>query len=119
MNNLEVANPAPHSEAWVGFAALSFGASIFAMGVGIFYLPVDAWMRGYLAMGSLLVVSSAITLSKTIRDQFEAKRLTNRVDLARVERLLSEYDPFRSRAPEVAAAASHAGAIPPPAPFQG
>ncbi|MGD9753075.1 MAG: hypothetical protein AB7W59_18945 [Acidimicrobiia bacterium] len=41
-------------------------------------------------------MSSTITLSKTRRDQFEAKRLTRRVDQARVERLVTEFDPYRT-----------------------
>lgn len=95
MSTIELATPAPHSDAWVGFASLSFLVSMLAMGIGIVYLPLDGWIRGYLAMGTLLSVSSAITLAKTIRDQFEAKRLTKRVDQARVERLVTEYDPYR------------------------
>lgn len=77
-------------------AALSFGISVVAMLVGIAYLPVTAWMRGFLALGLLYVVTSSLTLAKTIRDQHETSDIVSRVDQARLEKLLAEHDPFRA-----------------------
>jgi len=41
------------------------------------------------------MVSSAFTLAKVIRDQFESARVHQRIDEARVEKLMAEHDPFR------------------------
>jgi hypothetical protein len=76
-------------------AALSFGISLVATVVGIVYLPVDPWMRGFLALGVLYVVTSCFTLAKTIRDQQESSDIVSRVDQARLEKLLADHDPFR------------------------
>jgi hypothetical protein len=61
-------------------------------GLGIFYLPLDWWSRGYLAMGVLMLIQSCVTMSKTARDQHEAARLVNSIEDARAERLLMEVD---------------------------
>ena len=75
-------------------AGLSFAVAFLAVGTGIAYLPVDRWVRGFLAIGLLYVVTSSFTLAKCVRDQQEALAVTTRVDQARLDRLLSEHDPF-------------------------
>lgn len=87
--------PSNHTAAWVAQTWLSFIVSISATGIGIFFLPADAWLKGYLGMGLLFSVGSTVSLSKTIRDQEEAKRMLSRIDEAKLERLLAEYDPFK------------------------
>jgi hypothetical protein len=57
---------------------------------GILYLPVDIWMKGYLAMGVVMLVQTYVTLTKTQRDIHEAARLVNRIEDARTERLQME-----------------------------
>ena len=86
-----------HTSAWIAQTWISFIISLSATTLGIVYLPVDGWVRGYLGMGVLFSVGSTISLSKTIRDVEESKRLTSRVDEAKLERLLAEYDPFKSK----------------------
>lgn len=83
-------NPLPHSSAWVSFTYVSFAAAAFMVGLGIFFLQLDWWSKGYLAMGVIMLVQSCITLTKTIRDQHEAEKLVNRIEDARTERLLME-----------------------------
>jgi hypothetical protein len=83
-------NAMPHSPAWVSFTYASFAGSLSMVALGIFYLPLDWWSRGYLAMGVLMLIQSCITMSKTVRDQHEAARLVNRIEDARAERLLME-----------------------------
>jgi len=75
-------------------AAVSFGVALVAVGTGIAYLPVDAWVRGFLAIGTLFLVSSCFTLAKCVRDQQEASTVRVRVDEARLEKLMAEHDPF-------------------------
>ena len=45
----------------LGRVPLAFGT----MGVGIVFLPVDGWTRGFLAMGQLFTVNACFTLAKT------------------------------------------------------
>lgn len=79
-------------------SAISFGIATIAVIIGVAYLPVDAWVRGFLALGMLYTVTSAFTLAKCIRDRQETSYVSNRVDQARLDKLLSEHDPFRSDA---------------------
>jgi hypothetical protein len=75
-------------------SAVAFGAALLAVVLGIIYLPVDTWMRSFLAVGTLFLVSSTFTLAKVVRDAQEASALTSRIDQARVDRILAEHDPF-------------------------
>jgi hypothetical protein len=76
------------SPGWVLFTYLSFATSLLMVGIGIVLLPIDLSMRGYLAIGVLMVVQASITLTKTQRDAAENARLVNRVEVARTEQLL-------------------------------
>ncbi|MGK5636998.1 YiaA/YiaB family inner membrane protein [Streptomyces sp. URMC 126] len=85
----------PTTTAFYIQAALSFGLSLVALTVGIVKLPVGAWERGFLALGLVFVVSSAFTLAKCVRDRQEVDEITNRVDKARIDKLLIEQDAFK------------------------
>ncbi len=76
-------------------AMISFGTSLGAVGVGIAYLPVGPWIRAFLALGLLFVVTSSFTLAKCVRDQQESTTVVNRVDQARLDKLLADHDPFK------------------------
>jgi len=84
-----------HSTGWVVQAWASFALSIVAMSIGIINLPVDNWVKGYMGMGLVFTVGSTVSIAKTTRDIHEAKRITARVDEARVEKLLSEHHPLK------------------------
>jgi hypothetical protein len=45
-------------------------------------------------MGTVFLVSSAFTLAKVVRDQHETGNVVNRIDQARLDRLLAEFDPY-------------------------
>ncbi|WP_411122039.1 YiaA/YiaB family inner membrane protein [Streptomyces sp. x-19] len=85
----------PTTTAFFVQAALSFGLSLVALVIGILKLPVGAWERGFLGLGLVFVVSSAFTLAKCVRDKQEATEVTNRVDKARIDKLLIEQDAFK------------------------
>ncbi|MCK9899345.1 hypothetical protein CC117_09670 [Parafrankia colletiae] len=88
--------PAPKTtSAFMVQAALSFAISVSAVAYAIAHLPGDGWIRGFLTVGMLYVVTSTFTLSKCVRDHQEASAVVSRVDQARLERLLAEHDPFR------------------------
>ncbi|MCQ8187182.1 MULTISPECIES: YiaA/YiaB family inner membrane protein [Streptomyces] len=80
--------------AFYGQAIASFAVAMAATAIGIFRLSADAWVRGFLAISVLYLVTSAFTLAKVIRDRQEAGQIVSRVDQARVEKLLANHDPF-------------------------
>ncbi|RPF32323.1 hypothetical protein EDD92_2207 [Streptomyces sp. TLI_185] len=80
--------------AFYGQAVASFALAMIATAVGIFRLDANAWVRGFLAIAVLYLVTSAFTLAKVIRDRQEAGQIVSRVDQARLEKLLAEHDPF-------------------------
>ena len=85
----------PHQNdtaAWVFQAWASFLIAVASMTVGILWLPVDGWMRGFLALGLLFTVNACFTLAKTVRDGHEANRIINRVSGAKAEKLLHEFE---------------------------
>jgi hypothetical protein len=73
-------------------AAISFAASLTVTIIGIGYLSDSRWVRAFLALGLLYVVTSAFTLAKCIRDRQEESAIISRVDQARLEKLLAEQD---------------------------
>lgn len=80
-----------HAQAWI-----SFGLALLSMVVAVLYLPVDPWVRAFLALGTLYLTTSAFTLAKIVRDQQEFTSVAVRLDQARVDKILAEYDPFRA-----------------------
>ena len=79
-----------YAQAWISFA-ISFAAVL----AGTVYLPMDGWVRAFMSLGVLYVVTSSLTLAKVIRDREESAKVISRVDDARMERLLVEHDPLR------------------------
>lgn len=80
------------SPAWLAFVWISFAASMILMCCGIYFLPVDVWIKGYMGMGLFFTVGSSFSLSKTVRDQHESSRLINRLSEAKTEKLLHEFE---------------------------
>lgn len=78
--------------AWVFCAWASFILSLLLLATGVYHLPTDIWVKGYIAMGIAFLTGSSFTLSKTIRDNHEADKLINRVETAKTEKLLTEVD---------------------------
>jgi hypothetical protein len=58
----------------------------------VFFLPLDVWIKGYLLMGIAMLLSSAISVTKTIRDVQESARLLNKIEDAKTEQLLMRMD---------------------------
>lgn len=84
----------PTTAAFFVQSAIAFGLSLTALLVGIAKLPVGAWERSFLGLGLVFVVSSAFTLAKCVRDRQEVDEMASKVDRARVDKLLTEQDPF-------------------------
>ncbi|MCP3986081.1 MAG: hypothetical protein GY723_16990 [bacterium] len=79
------------TQAWRTQVWLSFALALSLTTVGVLYLPVDVWVKGYLGVGLYFTVSSCFTLAKTLRDQHEREKVTNQISEARTERMLREY----------------------------
>lgn len=90
MNDTTMMNQ--NSQGWMFFVRACFGLSIAAMAVAIVFLPASIWVKGYLGMGTLLVIASSFTLSKSLRDDFEAGKVINRISEAKAERMIKELD---------------------------
>ncbi len=67
MNRRTSNTAAWHIQVWASFLIASSATVI-----GILYLPVDVWIKGFLGMGLLFTVGSCFSLAKTIRDEHEA-----------------------------------------------
>ena len=76
----------------MAFVWISFAVSMFAMLVGVYSLPVEFWIKGYMGIGMFFCVGSSFTLAKTVRDNHEAKKLINRVSEVKTERMLHEFE---------------------------
>ena len=79
-----------HSQSWIVFTYVSFVAALAMVVGGIILMPLDLPMKGYLAMGVVMLIQSCITLTKTIRDNDEASKLVSRLEDAKTERLLMD-----------------------------
>ncbi|MEM6383063.1 MAG: YiaA/YiaB family inner membrane protein [Pseudomonadota bacterium] len=77
-----------HSKYWMLFTAASFGIAALMMALGIYNLQASFSAKGFYAMSAIMLVHSALTLSKTLRDADEAKKLHNRLEDAKTEKLL-------------------------------
>ena len=84
------------TNAFYAQAVASFAISLIAVAIGVYYLPVGGWVRAFLGLGLLYVVTSAFTLAKTVRDAQDSGTVVRRVDQARIDKLLAEHDPFTS-----------------------
>lgn len=85
----------PHSSAWIAQTWISFVVAVGITAMGIWFLPVDSWVKAFMGMGLLFTVGSTFSLAKTVRDQHEALSIKQRIDDARVSRLIAEHDPLK------------------------
>jgi len=74
---------------------ISFAVSVASLGIAMAYLPVGPWIRAFLVLGLLYVVTSTLTLAKCVRDNQEVMSVSHRVDQARLDKLLADHDPFK------------------------
>ena len=91
MDNNPAALPPKNTSAFFLQAGLAFGVALLTMVVAIFYLPVDPWIRAFLALGTMFLTTSAFTLAKCVRDQQEYA-MVSRAEQARMEKFLAEHE---------------------------
>lgn len=85
------------SSAYTLFNYVNFAVSSVMMAGGIYSLQASFSAKGFYAMSALMLVSSTVAITKTVRDNEESQRLHNKLDEARTERLLMEVN--ASKAP--------------------
>ena len=79
-----------HSQNWVFFTAASFIIAAAMMAIGIYNLEASFAAKGFYTMASIMLVHTAITLTKTLRDRDEALKFHNRLEDAKTEKLLRD-----------------------------
>ena len=72
--------------------AVTLSISLVMVAIGVYFLPLDLWMKGYLSMGIVMLVQSCVTLTKTVRDMHESGKLVNRIEDAKAERILMDFN---------------------------
>ncbi len=78
--------------AWIAFAI-----SFVGMAIGIFYIPADFSVKGFLAMTYFFSVTSCFMVVKVVRDKHESDQIINRVENAKTEKFLNkDADPVQS-----------------------
>ncbi len=82
-------NKQTHSGAWIAFTYANMISALTLTLAGIFFLPVELWMKGYFLMGILMLVSATVILTKTLRDVEESQKLVSKIEEARTEQLLA------------------------------
>ena len=80
-----------NSTSWLFFVKASFGIALCAMLGGIVLSPIEFIVKAYFALCALFLVSSTITLSKTMRDQHESTRIMNKISEAKTQQLIKDY----------------------------
>lgn len=84
----------PTTAAYFLQSAIAFAVSLATAVIGIFYLPIDPWQRGFLGITLLFLTSSTFTLAKVVRDRQEQSSVRARLDEARMDKIMAEHDPF-------------------------
>ncbi len=77
--------------AWRFQVWASFVIATTITGLGILYLPLGLWTKGFLGMGLLFTIGSCFSLAKTLRDDHESRQRVDRPEHPNAH-------PFRSAA---------------------
>ena len=88
---METPNLTEDSAAWHLFVHLAFAIALGMMCWGVYVLPVNPWIKGYFGMGLFFLVTSTITMTKSVRDRHEQRKIVNRIHEAKTEKILKEY----------------------------
>jgi hypothetical protein len=78
------------SDSWTLFTVASFIVSASMMGGGIYFLEASFAAKGFYAMAAIMLVHTSISITKTLRDIDESKRMINKLEDAKTEKLLMD-----------------------------
>jgi len=62
----------PTTSAWKTFTMINFAVAAVMMAGGIWFMQASFTAKGFYAMATLMLVSSTVMLTKTVRDEAEA-----------------------------------------------
>ncbi len=71
------------SNSWNLFTYLQFTVAATMMAGGIYSLEASFSGKGFYAMAAIMLVSSTVTITKSIRDSEESGRLHNKIEDAK------------------------------------
>ncbi|MUM19239.1 hypothetical protein FZI91_08025 [Mycobacterium sp. CBMA271] len=77
-------------------SAIAFGVSFGSTLLGIVYLPLTTWQRGFLAVCMVFLVTSCFNLAKCVRDAHETQQVRHRIDEARLDKMFVEHNPLKT-----------------------
>lgn len=81
-----------HTAAWKFQVWAAFGFAVVGLLAGLWQLPVDLWTKGYFAMGLVFLTNSCFALAKTIRDDHEADKLLHKLNEAKTEKIIRDFE---------------------------
>ncbi len=81
-----------NSHAWNQFNLVSFVIAAVMMAGGIFFMDAGFAAKGFYSMSALMLVHTSISATKTMRDNQEAKRMVNKIEDAKTEKLLMDIN---------------------------
>ena len=79
-----------HSDAWTLFTVASFALAAGMMAGGIYFLEASFAAKGFYAMSAIMLVHTSISITKTLRDVEESRRMINKLEDAKTEKLLMD-----------------------------
>lgn len=81
-----------NSHAWNQFNMVNFVIAAVMMAGGIFFMDAGFAAKGFYAMSALMLVHTSISATKTLRDNQEARRMVNKIEDAKTEKLLMDIN---------------------------
>lgn len=79
-----------NSDAFKFFTMGSFALATAMQAGGIYFLEASFAAKGFYAMSAIMLVHTAISITKMLRDDEEAKRVYNKLEDAKTEKMLAE-----------------------------
>jgi len=80
-----------NTQAFSILAWISFGVSFIGMAVGLIYLEMDIYQKGFIGMTYLFSISSCFVLAKVVRDKQEGEDYVKKIENAKNEHMISKY----------------------------
>lgn len=92
MNSNDFIGIQQDTEAWKIYTKLAFGIAMTFSIVGLWFIPLNLWLKGYVFMAYFFTLGTVITMTKTMRDEHESKKLLKRLNELRAERMIKESE---------------------------
>jgi hypothetical protein len=92
MSNNDFIGIQQDTEAWKAYTKLAVGIALTFSIVGLWFLPLGWWLKGYILMSYFFSLGSVITMTKTMRDEHESKKVVKRLNELRAEKIIKDYE---------------------------